>query len=236
MEKDLARGIINKFKLLKNPGSTELITIPLIFGNLKKPLKRYFKTITSKNAGDIRCQIINDNGYSDYDNEYLQVIGLIGKILGVNIYMGERLEGEIIFPVKRLFICGQATEVSITAHIARYLYKTFESIIEVVKDNRPKKENANKYLTNIRKTFYERIGIALENIPHNMKHNWVPEPTIKLKDRLLLEYMLKSFIFDFNDKNKNPIYGEIEPTILDGFRITGRWVNKHLLWTRDINK
>ncbi len=231
-ERDLARGLINKFKLLKEPGHTELITIPLKFGELRKPLKRYFKSISPRHAGDIRCQIIIENGYNDYDREYLEVIGLIGKILGVSIYMKEILEGDILIPQKRLYICGQATEVSITAHIARYLYKSFEAIIEVVSKSRPKKENANKYLTRIRKEFFGNIiqntlG-ELEVLP-TYKARILHPDTLKLKERLVLEYMLKTFIFDFDEKNENPIYGEIKPTTLDGFKIQGKWVNKHLL-------
>lgn len=236
-EKTLARGLINKFKLLKEPGSTEFIAIPLKFNshNLRKNLKTYMLTLSARNADDVRVHIIDDNGYDDYDREYLEVIGTIGKIFGVTIYMGERLEGEIIFPVKRLFIVGQATEASVTAHIARYLFLSYERIVEVVRKNRPKEHNANKYLTQLRKDFYGKINQNLLDIKNGfeLKKMLVNPEALKLKNTRVLEYMLKNFIFDFNDKNENPIFGEIKPTTLDVFKVTdGKWVKHGLLWTR----
>lgn len=233
-ETELALGLINKFKQVKNPGQPELITIPLIFGKLHKPLKKYFKTISYNHVGGIKCEYLKINGYSTYSQHYLVVIGSLSRVLGISIYMTETLEAGVIVPVKRLYIIGQKTEVSIGFYICKYLYTNEKALEERLSKDRPKGINPNFWNKKLRLKFYIPIFNELQKL-QNLKTKTLNPKLHQLKNKFIIDYLIKRFIFDFNDKDKNPLYNEHDNTILDKFKVPdGKWVNKGLLWARDL--
>lgn len=235
-EKRLALGIINKFKLIKKPGSAELISIPMIFGNLHKPLKAYFKSISPRDMGMIVKKIIDDNGYDNYSPHLLTVIGSICRVFHIHCYMIERLENDEIATVKRIFVVGQKTEVSIATHIIKYLHHNEQLLEKNLAVNRPKHINPNHWNLQLRKKFYLPIYREFQAL-YDLKTRTVNPKTLQLKNKFIIEYLIKTFIFDFNDKDINPLYNEHDQTILDKFRVVdGKWVNKKLIWARGTNK
>jgi hypothetical protein len=228
--------IINRFKMVKKPGQSELISIQFKFCGLTKILKTFFTDNPRKNIQDIRTEIVDENGYSSYCGKYLVVIGLLSNIFGVNVYMTELLEDTDV-PVKRLKIMGNMREVCIVKYLAKYLLYNELAFKENLSKDRPKYINPNQYYAGIKSKFYTPIIHTLYSYI-GLREKYIDKYTITLRNKFLSDYCIKNFIFDFKDKNiDNPLYTDHDETVLYKFRVKGgEWKPKHLLWESSINK
>lgn len=233
MEKEIALAFINKFKKIKKPGSAELVSIPEKFADIRGYLKAYFKSLSPRAASVVKDVIIDDKSYCTYSQHYLVALGIISKIFGTYIYMQNKLEDD--FPVQRLRVIGNKSEVTIVAYLGKYLLHNELCLQMNLCTNRPKYVNPNAWAKRLRVNFYTPIIYHLKGYLPLRSHT-VPLKTSEIKDKFVFEYLLKNLIFDFNDKNINPLYKEHDNTSLDRFKVLdGKWKNKHLLWARDIN-